>query len=75
MTPERWRELKGDWQANYGLDTRNPKDAASWWYANNNGMAPTGVIAALGTCIGIVDELMDELNKWTSAANGIRENK
>lgn len=39
------------WEINYGLDKRNPIEAARWWEENNRGQAPAGAVVALGLCL------------------------
>lgn len=49
------------WKANYKLDTMTPEGAMTWWYANNNGMAPAAAIAALGLALKEIERLKREV--------------
>jgi len=51
------------WKINYGLDTRNPMDAAKWWSDNFNGMAPAGAVAALGCAIIEIERIQNETKR------------
>lgn len=49
------------WRINYGLDKRSPEEAHRWWAERCNGMAPAGVVAALGLALLELDVLRAEL--------------
>ena len=51
------------WKANYKLDTMTPAGAMTWWYVNNNGMAPAGAVAALGLALEEIERLKQELKE------------
>lgn len=53
-------QMLSDWRANYGLDKRTPIKAMHWWQDNMDGMAPAGVVAALGLCINEIERLTAE---------------
>ena len=42
---------------NYKLDTLTPEGAATWWYTNNNGMAPATAVGALGAALEEIERL------------------
>ena len=54
-------QMLSDWRTNYGLDKRTPIKAMHWWQDNMDGMAPAGVVAALGLCINEIERLTAEL--------------
>lgn len=49
------------WRTNYGLEDNTPAEAAAWWEAKL-GHAPSGAVAALGTCLEEIDRLHADLN-------------
>ena len=55
------------WQINYGLDTRSPAKAASWWSEQLRGLAPAGAVAALGICIDEITRLRAENERLRAA--------
>lgn len=64
-------QMLSDWRANYGLDKRTPIKAMHWWQDNMDGMAPAGVVAALGLCINEIERLTaerDELRRQLAEA-------
>jgi hypothetical protein len=61
------------WRINYGLDKRNPSQAAQWWCEHAHGMAPAGAVAALGIALDALEAAQKDAERyrWLVAHGGV----
>ena len=57
------------WRINYGLEGRTPAEAAKYWQDGIYGAAPSGAVAALGTCINEFERLRSDYDLLKRAVN------
>ena len=62
MSEQITQDMINAWRIGYGLDQRNPADAARWWCDEWEGKAPAGAVAALGLLLEEREALREALN-------------